>query len=84
MSKASKFDFTAWLETKNPDEIYNFSDSCGRCLMGQYMTAKGEEWSMPRYNDYVQDVLAGKTDVLSAYPQTMGSALTRVKVLEDA
>lgn len=82
MSNASKFDFAAWLETKNPDEYYEFSDSCGNCCMGQYMTAKGEQWSMPRYNDYLHMVLGGSSEVLNEHPQTFGAALQRVK--EDA
>ena len=86
---STKYDFTSWLETKNPDEPYRFTDSCGNCLMGQYMTSKGESWSFSRYNEYVKMVLGDHNEVLvlSALPQTMGAALARVKrmkVLEDA
>ena len=80
----SKYDFTSWLETKNPDEKYNFSDGCGECLMGQYMASKGEEWSFPRYNEYVNTVLGeDNVSILSSTPQTFGGALARVRVLED-
>lgn len=84
MSKPSKFDFTAWLQTKNPNESYNFNDSHGCCLMGQFMTSVGEDWSMSRYNELCNSVLGGRTHVLSGSPQTMGAAFERVKALEDA
>jgi hypothetical protein len=84
MSNASKFDFTSWLETKSPGESYDFMDCCGDCLMGQYMTHKGESWSMTRYNDYLLMVLGGSPEVLNSLPQTFGGALDRVRVLEDA
>ena len=84
MSNPSKFDFTAWLETKNPNEKYNFSDMHGCCAMGQYMAARGESWSMPRYGEYVAEVLASQSAILSNYPQTFGGALERVRMLEDA
>lgn len=81
----SKYDFAAWLETKNPSEEYKFSDGCGSCLMGQYMASKGEEWSFPKYNEYVHNVLDGHVWVLSSTPQTFGDALKRTKeVLENA
>lgn len=83
MSK-SKYDFAAWLETKNPDEKYNFSDGCGSCLMGQYMASKGVAWDFGHYASYVYNVLDDHVDILSADPQTMGGALARVKSLEDA
>lgn len=83
MSNPSRYDFTAWLETKNPDETYRFADSCGNCLMGQYMTSKGETWSFDRYNEYIHMVL-GESSVLCNLPQTMGDALARVKKLENA
>lgn len=73
----SKFDFTAWLETKDPNEGYSFSDGCGACLMGQYMASKGVEWDFGRYMNYVDTVLGGEVSVLSAEPQTMGGALKR-------
>jgi len=86
MTNASKFDFTAWLETKDPDEKYQFSDGQGCCLMGQFMASQGEEWSFPRYNEYVNMVLGEEhgVAVLSTEPQSMGGALKRVKALEDA
>ena len=83
MSKA--YDFRAWLETKNPDETYNFHDGCGNCCMGQYMTHKGETWNLSLYADYVVNILGqGNTFVLRNEPQTFGGALERVRKLEDA
>lgn len=82
----NKYDFKAWLETKNPDEEYRFTDSCGACLMGQFMGSQGEKWSFPRYSEYVQMILGdcGETLILNTEPQTMGGALKRVqKILEE-
>jgi len=70
MSNVSKYDFTSWLETKNPDEEYKFSDGNGCCLMGQYMTSKGDEWSFPLYANYVNAVLGEQnTSVMSSDPR---------------
>lgn len=80
----SKYDFTSWLETKDPDEKYNFSDGCGACVMGQYMASKGAVWNFGLYTDYVRDVLNNNVEVLKNEPQTMGGALARVKSLADA
>lgn len=84
MSNASKYDFRAWLETKNPDETYRFSDGCGACLMGQFMASRGEEWTFGKYINYVDAVLDGNVSVLSVEPQSMGGALERIqKILEE-
>lgn len=81
----SKYDFKAWLETKNPDEKYNFSDGCGECLMGQFMSHKGVKWDFGIYVGYINTVLGeDNISVLSAEPQTFGGALKRVKELVDA
>jgi hypothetical protein len=82
----STYDFKAWLETKNPATTYNFHDSCGNCLMGQYMASKGESWEFSRYIEYLDNVLGvANVSVLSAHPETFGGALDRVnKVLEIA
>lgn len=80
----TKYDFTSWLETKDPNERYSFSDGCGACLMGQYMAAKGVAWDFGRYTNYVTDILGEHVSVLSSEPQTMGGALKRVKALVDA
>lgn len=84
MSNTDKFDFAAWLDTKPADGEYNFADSCGECLMGQYMSSKGERWNFPRYQEYVDRVLGGTHAVLSEQPQTFGSARQRLKQLLDA
>jgi len=81
---STKYDFKAWLETKPSDGKYTFTDSCGHCLMGQFMTSVGESWSMPRYTEYVNEVIGGNTFILNSEPQTFGGALARVRVLEDA
>lgn len=85
MSNKSRYDFASWLETKNPNERYEFNNGCGRCLMGQYMTSKGESWDFNLYNLYVKTILGeSNVSVLSSQPQSMGAALTRVRALENA
>ena len=87
MLNPSKYDFTSWLETKDPNEEYKFSDGNGCCLMGQFMTSQGEEWSFPRYNELVNTLLGEQygVTILNSTPQTMGGALARTKkLLEDA
>ena len=39
-------DFIGWLQTKNPDETYNYLDKCGHCCLGQYMSDRGIKWPM--------------------------------------
>lgn len=81
---SNKYDFAAWLETKDPATEYHFSDSCGHCLMGQFMASKGEAWDFDLYNYKVQEVLSGCHSVLSEQPQTFGDARQRLRQLLDA
>ena len=37
-------DFIAWLETKNPNETYDYTNKTGQCCLGQYMADRGIEW----------------------------------------
>lgn len=82
----SKYDFAAWLETKDPNKEYAFSDGCGECLMGQFMASQGALWSFPLYQEYVNDVLGEQygVTILSSSPQTFGGARARVKEFTDA
>ena len=85
MANAKLYDFKAWLETKDPNEAYQFVNCRGNCLMGQYMASKGQSWDTTVYTQYLTDVLGGHSTVLSVAPETFGGALERVKkVLEDA
>src|SRR6266481_5378670 len=43
-SNISMDDFIAWLETKNPNETYNYQNRSGQCCLGQYMADRGVEW----------------------------------------
>lgn len=81
---SNKYDFNAWLETKNPGDGYRFSDGCGECLMGQFMSSIGVAWDFNTYNEYVRDVLDDRVYVLSQEPQTFGAAKQRLKALIDA
>jgi hypothetical protein len=79
------YDFKAWLETKNPNEEYNFGDCHGDCAYGQYMAARGHTWHIQRYVEGVNETLGGDQEVLNSQPQTFGALLWRVKkVLEAA
>ncbi len=37
-------DFIGWLETKNPEETYDYRDKTGMCCMGQYMADRNIDW----------------------------------------
>jgi len=38
-------DFIEWLETKNPNEAYDYQDKTGMCCLGQYMKDRNIPWS---------------------------------------
>ena len=53
-------DFIGWLQTKNPDETYNYLDKCGHCCLGQYMSDRGIKWPMETpdaWNEPYREVL---------------------------
>lgn len=81
---SNKYDFNAWLDTKAANTPYNFHDSCGACLMGQFMASRGESWDFLKYQEYVDGVLGGSHAVLSESPQTFGAAKQRLQALLDA
>lgn len=81
---STKYDFAAWLDTKNAEETYKFSDACGACGMGQYMASRGQKWDFDVYNEYISAILDRKIEVLSAEPQNFGAARQRLRDLLDA
>lgn len=88
-NKPSRSDFIQWLESKDPNEGYNYSNTCGDCLIGQYMTHKGHEWDINIYSEFCARILGREEGiypnifVLSLSPQTFGGALNRVRELAD-
>jgi len=72
----------AWLETKNPNESYNFDDCKGGCLFSQYIVAHGIPYNLygPAPEWLALHDLYGP--IACAYPisrQTFGAALTRAR-----
>lgn len=41
-------DFICWLETKDPNEAYDYQNRKGDCCLGQYMKDRGVPWSFLR------------------------------------
>lgn len=87
----------AWLETKPQDEVYDFMDCKGGCLIGQYLTDKiGKSWRGDWLNvQYDFRLAAAKWDVTYYYlhgklaPKshqgyTFGAALKRAQTLRAA
>jgi hypothetical protein len=86
-------DFIDWLGTQDSKKSYDYSDTCGGCLMGQYMTAKGIEWSPPMgissslasYHDTCGKVFSGPNLwVLTDCPRTFGAARERAIRFSDS
>lgn len=77
--KPSFIGFVAWLETKDPDEKYNWGDGC-RCAIGQYLNLFGitNANNIP-YSEY--EKFEGGPDVFVALkePHTFGAALERAR-----
>lgn len=80
--------FIAWLETKNPEEQYDFNDCKGECLTGQYMTHLGIPWNVismggvdhfPNYH-LVMARLNCKYSIVVSGPWTYGAALKRARL----
>lgn len=69
-----------WLETKPPAVHYDFHNCDGECLLAQYLTENGVDWS----SKYVPlaDAKAGKSHlgrIACEVPWTFGDALQRLK-----
>lgn len=65
----------AWLETKGPDETYNWADCRGRCLVYQYAASIGtsiSRMSIKQYNALDNGIAMNR-------PWTFGAALARAK-----
>jgi len=83
----------AWLETKDPDETYQYSfPDC--CLLFQYFTAAGlkplgvvpQGWRDRPLSDGAgyKPLPPGFDHVSSGSPETFGSALIRARIWEAA
>lgn len=65
----------AWLETKNPDESYNFHDCKGACLWDQYMgRCTGSEEYEKIWKHFRTFGFSAATS-----PRTFGAALARAR-----
>jgi hypothetical protein len=75
----------AWLETKDPDERYQYQ-SCCECLIAQYLIYRG--WREPRVgphdaeqDNHMPERLPPHWDDISNYGErTFGAALERVRI----
>lgn len=78
-------DFIQWLEDHDPETPYAFFAFGGRCLMGQYMKARGIPWGIGLYNPTCVKVLGvdGERDVLAIGTKTIGAALKRAKAVRE-
>lgn len=72
----------AWLETKNPDEQYDYWDRSGGCLLGQYVKSLGLKW------EYHSDLSRGLHDKFAnvvlyriVAPWTFGGALKHARAV---
>src|SRR6266436_3273472 len=76
----------AWLETKPPDEEYNFTCSQGCCLIAQYMRAQGVKWDYPAgYTEAIGKIAQGpwqNFSVANQFPWTFGAALERARKMQ--
>lgn len=68
--------FAAWLETKNPEEKYNWANCCGECAVSQYFTTfdpVGGHFQL--WRDY-----GGKLDRIARDgPYNFGALLSRAR-----
>ena len=77
----------AWLQTKPPNDQYNYEDCCGGCLYGQYVIASGIPWKevfgTAIYDHKDAAALPFKQfvyhKVAKAEPHTFGAALKRAR-----
>jgi hypothetical protein len=90
-------DFIGWLETKDPDESYDYQDRRGMCCIGQYMAARNIEWPKVGwelvYKDVCTKVFGGWVGepqlVLAGYfytrftDRTFGNVLKRTKAYKE-
>ena len=89
-------DFIGWLETKDPNETYDYHNKCGDCCIGQYMAARGIRWP-GRWEEIYKIVCTQIFGGWCGYPQmvlagsyynrgqdrTFGAVLTRAKEYRD-
>lgn len=89
-------DFIAWLESKDPNESYNYLDRCGKCCIGQYMAARNIAWPIvgwtPVYKQVCDKVFGGWSfpqtyDILRGphpgWQQNFGAVLQRTKAYKE-
>lgn len=80
-------DFIEWLETKDPQEEYNFTD-LGSCAVVQYSTARGIRPYTGQYTGVCRKLFGGDyhryaISVLAGDDQTFGAILNMAKSLQQ-
>ncbi len=83
-----------WLETKNPNQNYDYWDVCGNCILGQFFNYIGLEWrgtKGPGFKMWQSLIDNDKSDhvnwtnpllkVSQSEPHTFGAALERARAL---
>lgn len=74
----------AWLETKDPNETYEWDDCRGRCLIGQYGASIGLSWKAiclletGTHDETLYKKLTPNCLALT-HPHTFGAALERAR-----
>lgn len=83
--KPSLGSFITWLRSKDPTEEYDYHNTSGSCLYGQYMTHMGISWGIDRYHQVIGQVApthyAGMK-LAAGGEETFGAALARAEALQ--
>lgn len=74
-------DFIGWLETKDPNEKYEWADMDGQCLIGQFGAHLGLSWEETCLDDGIYERLRDEGVLSCEHPRTMGAALERARAL---
>lgn len=69
----------AWLETKPPEEAYDYMCTNGSCFYSQYLTAHGVSWKGS--HEWFQWHTNGRVHIAVCEPWTFGAALTRARAM---
>lgn len=69
----------AWLETQDPQQRYEYENCEGRCLIGQYLAARGVPWGWRSYDAFVD--ADARMRIANRRPMTFGAALSRARQL---
>lgn len=68
-----------WLETRHPEQSYDFSNCSGACLLDQYATAAGLDCDSEIVWKKMYDLF---DNLAVSHPRTFGAALERARVMK--